>query len=77
MGVWGFGRSWPLLMIIIVIGKLGQQIDHLKGWIIGCVGMIFLVSDNIEVKIYATSTFLISAPLIPVGISILMKHFKR
>ncbi|MDP1992262.1 MAG: hypothetical protein Q8K00_14730 [Syntrophales bacterium] len=77
MGVWGFGRSWPLLLIIIAVGTLGQQIDDLKGWIIGCVGMIFLVSENLEVKIYAIATFLLPALLILVGISILMKHFKR
>ena len=77
MGVWGFGRSWPLLLIIIAVGSLGQQIDDLKGWIIGCVGMIFLVSENLEVKIYAIATFLLPALLILVGISILMKHFKR
>jgi hypothetical protein len=77
MGIWGFGRSWPLLLMIIAVGTLGQQIDDLKGWIIGCVGMIFLVSENLDVKIYAIATFLLPALLILVGISILMKHFKR
>ncbi len=77
MGIWGFGQSWPLLLIVIAVGTLGQQIKDLAGWIIGCVGVIFLVSENLEVKIYAIATFLLPALLILAGINILMKHFKR
>ncbi len=77
MGIWGFGQSWPLLLIVIAVGTLGQQISDLAGWIIGCVGVIFLVSENLEVKIYAIATFLLPALLILAGINILMKHFKR
>jgi len=77
MGIWGFGQSWPLLLIVIAVGTLGQQINDLGGWVIGCVGAIFLVSENLEVKIYAVATFLLPALLILVGINILMKHFKR
>jgi hypothetical protein len=77
MGIWGFGQSWPLLLIVISVGTLGQQISDLGGWIIGCVGVIFLVSENLEVKIYAIATFLLPALLILAGINILIKHFKR
>lgn len=77
MGIWGFGQSWPLLLIVIAIGTLGQQINDLAGWVIGCVGVIFLVSENLEVKIFAIATFLLPALLILAGINILMKHFKR
>jgi hypothetical protein len=77
MGVWGFGQSWPLLLIVIAVGTLGQQIKDLGGWIIGCVGVIFLVSENLGVKIYAIATFLLPALLILAGINIIMKHFKR
>lgn len=77
MDVWGFGQSWPLLLIVIAVGTLGQRINDLAGWIIGCVGVIFLVSENLEVKIYAIATFLLPAFLILAGINIIMKHFKR
>ncbi|MCL5807964.1 MAG: hypothetical protein M1418_05385 [Deltaproteobacteria bacterium] len=77
MGIWGFGQSWPLLLIVIAIGTLGQQINDLAGWVIGGVGVIFLVSENLEVKIYAIATFLLPALLILAGINILMKHLKR
>ena len=77
MGVWEFGQSWPLLLIVIAVGTLGQQINDLGGWVIGCVGAIFLVSENLEVKIYAIATFLLPALLILAGINILMKHFRK
>jgi hypothetical protein len=77
MGIWGFGQSWPVLLIVIAIGTLGQKIDDLGGWIIGCVGAIFLVSENLDVKIYAIATFLLPALLILAGINILVKHFRR
>jgi hypothetical protein len=77
MGVWGFGQSWPLLLIVIAVGTLGQQVNDLGGWVIGCVGAVFLVSENLEVKIYAIATFLLPALLILAGINILMKHFRK
>jgi hypothetical protein len=77
MGVWGFGQSWPLLLIVIAAGALSQKISDVGGWIIGCVGAIFLVSENLDVKIYAITTFLLPALLILAGINILMKHFKK
>jgi len=76
MGVWGFGQSWPLLLLVVAVGILSQRINDLGGWIIGCAGAIFFVSENLDVKIYAIATLLLPALLILVGINILIKHFK-
>ena len=77
MNVWGFAQSWPLLLIVIAVGTLIQRAKDLGGWIIGCVGLIFLVAENIGVKIYAIATFLLPLLLILVGINILVKHFRK
>lgn len=77
MGVWAFSRSWPVLLIIIALGTLIQRVRDLGGWIIGSVGLIFLVSENFEVKIYAIATFLLPVLLILVGVNVLIKYFRK
>jgi predicted membrane protein len=77
MNVWNFGQSWPLLLIVIAMGTLIQRATDLGGWIIGCVGLIFLISENMGVKIYAIATFLLPLLLILVGINVLAKYFRK
>jgi predicted membrane protein len=77
MNVWGFSLSWPVLLIVIALGTLIQRIGDLGGWIIGCVGVFFLISENLEVRIYTIATFLLPVILILAGLNVLMKHFKR
>jgi hypothetical protein len=77
MNVWGFAQSWPLLLIVISVGTLIQRVNDLGGWVIGCVGLIFLVAENLEVRIYAIATFLLPLLLILVGINILVRHFRK
>jgi hypothetical protein len=77
MKVWTFGESWPLLLIVIAMGTLIQRVNDLGGWIIGCVGLIFLISENLDVKIYAIATFLLPLLLILVGINVLVKQFRK
>jgi predicted membrane protein len=77
MDVWRFSQSWPVLLLVIAVGTLIQRVKDVGGWIIGCVGLVFLVSENLDLKIYAIATFLLPALLILAGINVLMKYFKR
>jgi predicted membrane protein len=77
MGVWAFSVSWPLLLIVIALGTLIQHVRDLGGWIIGCVGLVFLVSENLDMRIYSIATFLMPLLLILAGINVLMKHFNK
>ena len=77
MSIWPFSRSWPLLLIVIAAGTLIRRGRDLGGWIIGCVGLIFLISENFEVKIYAVATFLLPVLLILVGVNVLTKYFRK
>jgi predicted membrane protein len=77
MNVWSFSQSWPVLLIVIALGTLIQRVKDLGGWIIGCVGVIFLVAENLEVKIYAIAQFLLPVLLILAGINVLVKYFKK
>ena len=77
MNIWSFGQSWPLLLIVIAAGTLLQRANDLAGWIIGCVGLVFLVVENSGMKIYAVATFLLPLLLILVGINVLVKQFRK
>jgi predicted membrane protein len=77
MSIWPFSRSWPLLLIVVATGTLIQRGRDLGGWIIGCVGLIFLISENFEMRIYAIATFLLPVLLILVGVNVLIKHFRK
>jgi predicted membrane protein len=77
MGIWPFSRSWPLLLIVIATGTLIRRGRDLGGWIIGCVGLIFLIAENFEVKIYAIATYLLPILLILVGVNVLTKYFRK
>jgi hypothetical protein len=77
MGVWTFGQSWPVLLIIVAAGTLIQQPRDIGGWVIGCVGLIFLISESFDVEIYAIAQFLLPVLLILVGINVLARHFRE
>jgi putative Mn2+ efflux pump MntP len=77
MSVWAFGQSWPVLLLVVALGTLIQQPRDPGGWIIGCVGLIFLVSENFGMKIYAIASFLLPLLLILVGINVLWRHFGK
>jgi predicted membrane protein len=77
MNVWGFSQSWPVLLVVIAAGNLVQRIGDLAGWIIGSVGVFFLISENLDIKIYAIATFLFPLVLILAGLNVLIKNYKR
>jgi hypothetical protein len=77
MDIWEFSRSWPLLLIVIAAGTLLQQGKDLGGWIIGCVGLVFFLAENLGMEIWKIVNLLLPLLLILVGIRIIIKHFKK
>ncbi len=75
--VWEFSRSWPLLLIAIAAGTLIQRVKDLGGWIIGCVGVVFFLVENVEMEIWKIVNLLLPILLILVGVQIIIKYFKK
>ncbi len=75
--VWEFSRSWPLLLIVIAAGTIIQRVKDLGGWIIGCVGLVFFLSENIGMEIWKIVNLLLPLLLILVGVHIIIKYFKK
>lgn len=77
MNVWEFSRSWPLLLIVIAVGTLIQKGRDIGGWIIGCVGLIFFLAENLGVEIWKVVNLLLPLLLILVGVHLIIKHNKK
>lgn len=77
MDVWEFSRSWPLLLIVIAAGTVIQRVKDLGGWIIGCVGLVFFLSENLGMEIWKIVNLLLPLLLILLGVHIIIKHFKK
>jgi len=77
MDVWEFSRSWPLLLIVIAVGTLIQRGRDLGGWIIGCVGLVFFLAENIGIEIWKIVNLMLPLLLILVGVHIIIKHYKK
>ena len=75
--VWEFSHSWPLMLIVIAAGTLIQRVKDLGGWIIGCVGLVFFLSENLGMEIWKIVNLLLPLLLILVGVNIIIKHFKK
>jgi predicted membrane protein len=77
MDVWVFSRSWPLLLIVIAVGTLIQRVKDLSGWIVGCVGLVFFLSENLGVKIWKIVNLLLPLLLILAGVNVIIKYFSK
>jgi hypothetical protein len=76
-GVYVFDKSWPIVMIVISIGILVERIEDIGGWLIGVVGIIFIVMRNLYPKIESWVQYILPVILILLGIYMLFEHFKK
>jgi predicted membrane protein len=77
MDVWEFSHSWPLLLIVMAAGTLIQRGRDLGGWIIGCVGLVFFLAENVGMEIWKIVNLLLPILLILVGVNIIIKNYKK
>ena len=77
IGLWEFSHSWPLLLIVIAAGTIIQRVKDIGGWIIGCVGIVFFLAENVEMEIWKIVNILLPLLLILIGAHIIIKYFKK
>jgi len=76
-GIYGFDRSWPILLIVISVGTLMQRVKDIGGWFIGVAGVIFLLVNNWGYNLHVIARYLLPLLLILIGINAIMKHYKK
>jgi len=75
-GIYLFGKTWPVLIIVIGIGTIIQRVRDFGGWFITIAGVLFLI-----VKFYGFdpdkySQFTLPAILVLLGIFVLLRRRK-
>lgn len=75
--VFGFDKSWPLLLIVIGIGAIAQRGKDLGGWFIAAAGVFLLFMQNWQMDIQTVSTYILPLLLIGVGVNIIRKYFRK
>jgi len=73
----GFDKSWPILLIVISICTLVQRIKDVGGWLIGVVGIVFLVIKNYSTDFDKIIVYALPSLLILLGIFVLFNHFRK
>lgn len=77
LGIYGFDKSWPILLVVIAISMLMQKVKDIGGWLILVVGMVFLLINHWGMKLHILGTYLLPVILIVLGISIFLRKKKR
>jgi predicted membrane protein len=77
MDIYGFDKSWPILLLVIAIAMLMQKAKDIGGWLILVVGIIFLLIKNWGLNLHVLGTYLLPVILIGLGINVFMKQRKK
>lgn len=75
--VFGFDKSWPILLIVIGIGAIAQHGKDFGGWFIAASGLVLLLMQNRQLDIQMVSTYILPLLLIGVGANIVRKYFRK
>jgi hypothetical protein len=75
--IFGFDKSWPLLLIVIGIGAIAQRNKDLGGWFITAAGIFLFLMQNWQMDIQMVSTYILPLLLIGVGVSLIRKYFRK
>ncbi|MFH1080048.1 MAG: hypothetical protein V1766_07275 [Pseudomonadota bacterium] len=75
--VFGFDKSWPILLTVIGIGAIAQRGKDIGGWFIATSGLVLLLMQNRQLDIHMISTYVLPLLLIGVGANIVWKYFRK
>jgi cadmium resistance protein CadD (predicted permease) len=74
---YGFGQSWPILLIVIGVSTLFQKAKDIGGWFITVVGIIFLFVEIYGLELSRYSQYIFPVVLVLLGIFVILKRRKH
>lgn len=75
--IFGFDKSWPILLIVIGIGAVAQRAKDLGGWFVVTAGVVFFLIQNMASDFQVISTYILPLLLILVGVNVIRKYFRN
>jgi len=72
--IYGFDKSWPILLIVISVAMLAQRTRDVGGWIIGVAGVGFFIIKNFYPEIEDLGKYVFPILLIVLGGYIIFKR---
>jgi len=77
--IYPFGKTWPILLIVVGICTLIQRFKDVGGWFITIVGALFLVTEfyGLNLELYKYSQYILPAVLVLIGVYILVRRRKH
>jgi hypothetical protein len=76
-GIYSFGQTWPILIIVIGIGTLLQRFRAIEGWIITTAGALFLINEFYGFDLHKYSQYILPAILVLLGIFVILRKRKH
>ena len=73
LGEYGFGKSWPILLLVVAAATLFQNSRDKAGWFIGIIGVLFLVKENWYNKLKEVTDYAIPLILIVIGLIVFLR----
>lgn len=74
--IYSFGKTWPILLIVVGVCTLIQRFKDIGGWFITAVGVMFLITEFYGLQLYQYSQYILPAVLIMLGAFVLLKRKK-
>lgn len=75
-GVYSFGKTWPVLIIVVGICTIIQRVKDFGGWFITVAGVIFLANEFVGIELSKYSRYMLPAMLVLLGIFVLFRRRK-
>jgi hypothetical protein len=67
-GIYPFGQTWPVLIIVIGICTVIQRVKDFGGWFITVAGVVFLINEFYGFELSKYSQYILPAILVLLGI---------
>lgn len=76
-GMYPFGKTWPVLIIVVGIGIVIQGFKNISGWLVTAAGAFFLAIEFYGIQLSKYSQYTLPAVLVLLGIFVLLRRGKR
>ncbi|MEQ8203067.1 MAG: DUF5668 domain-containing protein [Smithellaceae bacterium] len=75
-GVYPFGKTWPVLIIVLGLCNIYQRVKDFGGWFITAAGTVFLINEFVGIELSKYSQYMLPAMLVLLGIFVLFRRRK-